>query len=126
MSLSDRAEYQHPAAASSHGQPNSESFRVKVVNHVRNGPQSIRRRAAEHYVSEGRAIWIEGGMVRLVESHPKNQAAAAAATAWQGDPTSPDHGWRVLNSAPRALVVQGIRSFERAPLKWAPPLHIER
>jgi hypothetical protein len=55
------------------------SYRVKVVNSIWNGPGTIRRKKAEHYVSVGRAEWVAPDQVRMVTSHPENRAAAARA-----------------------------------------------
>ena len=59
------------------------SSRVKVVNSVSNGAGCIRRRDAEHFLAEGRAVYVgrEAGrdLIRLVESHPKNRTAAIEA-----------------------------------------------
>jgi hypothetical protein len=89
-----------PAAASSHGQPNPESQRVKVINHTRNGPQAVRRRAADHYVAEGRAVWIGPGMIRLHESHPKNIAMRERAESWHEGSDISRSGERVFGAKP--------------------------
>ena len=71
---------------------------VRVTNPARNGPPYLRRKDAEHYVTVGRAVWLRcegprpervqyaGGLlvydqVRLLDSHPKNRAAAVEAAA---------------------------------------------
>lgn len=58
---------------------NKRSYRVKVVNSIWNGAGTIRRKKAEHYVSLQRAEWVGPDQVRMVMSHPDNQAAAAKA-----------------------------------------------
>jgi hypothetical protein len=58
------------------------SSKIKVVNSVWNGPGVIKRKVAEYYVAEGRAVFVSERQIRLVESHPKNQAAAARAGTW--------------------------------------------
>ncbi len=55
--------------------------KVTVTNPVWNGLTRIRRKDADYYVAEGRAVWI-GERLRLVESHPKNLAAAARAATY--------------------------------------------
>ncbi len=59
------------------------SSRVKVVNSVSNRAGFIRRRDAEHFLAEGRAVHVGReagrGLIRLGESHPKNRAAAIEA-----------------------------------------------
>ena len=56
---------------------------MKAVNSVSNGAGCIRRRDAEHFLAEGRAVYVgrEAGrdLIRLVESHPKNRTAAIEA-----------------------------------------------
>lgn len=58
---------------------------VKVVNPVWNGSGFIKRKAAAFYIAEGRAELVgtiagrDGNpqdLIRLIPSHPKNQAAA--------------------------------------------------
>ena len=53
---------------------------VKVVNSVWNGSGCIKRKVAEYYVEERRAEWVGDDQLRLIESHPKNRAAARRAT----------------------------------------------
>jgi len=59
------------------------SSRVKVVNSVSNDAGYIRRRDAEHFLSQGRAVYVGryAGQdhIRLVESNPVNRAAAKRA-----------------------------------------------
>ena len=62
---------------------------VRVVNPAWNGRPVMRRKDAEHYVSTGRAEWLcnrgqESDQLRLVESHPRNRAAAAMAATGYG------------------------------------------
>jgi hypothetical protein len=59
------------------------STKVKVVNPVWNGNGRITRKVADFYASEGRAEWVGRDQIRLVLTHPKNQAAAARARAWE-------------------------------------------
>jgi hypothetical protein len=61
------------------------STRVKVINSVWNGSGLLKRKVAEHYVREGRAEWVADGQLRLILSHPKNQAAAERAHAWEAN-----------------------------------------
>jgi hypothetical protein len=62
---------------------------VKVVNSVTNDRGLIRRKDAEFFVNEKRAEWVGAGQdqIRLIMSHPKNQAAARRAAAWTLEPT---------------------------------------
>jgi hypothetical protein len=59
------------------------SSRVKVVNSVSNGSGDIRRRDAEFFLSQGRAVHVGrfAGQdhIRLVENHPLNRTAALRA-----------------------------------------------
>jgi hypothetical protein len=48
---------------------------VKVTNPVWNGSGYIKRKTANFYVGEGRAIFVGEDQLRLIESHPKNRAA---------------------------------------------------
>lgn len=75
--------------------------KVRIVNSVWNGNGVIKRKIAECYVREGRAEWVAGDQLRLVLSHPKNQAALARAKAWQEDyvPQSTDYRDRVAYTA---------------------------
>jgi hypothetical protein len=58
------------------------STKIKVINPVWNGDGRLKRKVAEHYVSEGRAEWVGDDLLRLDLSHPQNQAAADRASAW--------------------------------------------
>jgi hypothetical protein len=58
------------------------SAKIKVINPVWNGNGRLKRKVAEHYVSEGRAEWVGEDLLRLDLSHPQNQAAADRASAW--------------------------------------------
>jgi len=58
------------------------SAKVKVINPVWNGNGRLKRKVAEHYVSEGRAECVGEDLLRLDLSHPQNQAAADRASAW--------------------------------------------
>jgi len=59
------------------------SSRVKIVNSVSNGSGYIRRRDAEFFLAQGRAVHVGqfAGQdhLRLVETHPQNQNAALQA-----------------------------------------------
>jgi hypothetical protein len=55
------------------------SAKAKVVNAVWNGSYEVRRKTANHFVAEGRAVWVGRDQLRLLLTHPKNQAAAARA-----------------------------------------------
>jgi len=59
------------------------SSRVKIVNSVSNGSGYIRRRDAEFFLAQGRAVHLGkfAGQdhLRLVETHPQNQNAALQA-----------------------------------------------
>ncbi|HZL57841.1 MAG TPA: hypothetical protein VFC21_12190 [Bryobacteraceae bacterium] len=63
-------------------QPGS-STKVEVVNPVWNGLRRIRRKDAEFYIDEGRAMWLPDGKIRLLNSHAKNLNAAERAAEWQ-------------------------------------------
>ena len=52
---------------------------VKVVNPVWNGAGWLKRKVADFYVTEGRAVYVNPGQLKLVESHKKNLAAKARA-----------------------------------------------
>lgn len=54
---------------------------VKVVNPAWNGSGYIKRKTANFYVAEGRAIFVGEDQLRLIESHPKNRAASWRAAA---------------------------------------------
>ena len=54
---------------------------VKVVNPAWNGSGYIRRKTANFYVAEGRAVFVGEDQLRLIESHPKNRAASWRAAA---------------------------------------------
>jgi hypothetical protein len=56
------------------------STHVKIVNSVFNGSGYLKRKVAEYYVAEGRAEFVADDQLRLIESHPKNRAAARRAT----------------------------------------------
>lgn len=74
--------------------------KVTVVNPPWNGSGRIKRKTADFYVNEGRAVWVGAGspepLLWMIESHPKNQAArlrAAAgydATEWAGRRITPE------------------------------------
>lgn len=70
--------------------------KVRVINPVWNGLRMIRRKDAEFYVREGRAAWAGCDLLRLINSHPKNIAAAARASEFAA---STDH----CHSAERAF-----------------------
>jgi len=55
------------------------STHVKMVNSVFNGSGYLKRKVAEYYVAEGRAEFVADDQLRLIESHPKNRAAARRA-----------------------------------------------
>ena len=58
---------------------------MQVVNSIWNGPGTIRRKKAEHYVLTGRAEWVGPEQVRMITLHPENKAAASdAAAGYQG------------------------------------------
>lgn len=92
---------------------------VKVVNSVWNGNGMIKRKVADFYVAERRAEWVADDQIRLVMSHPKNQAAAARAAAWQQE-CRPDPNLSRLSHAV-ACFPQGIRAAEHAPTKFQRP-----
>jgi hypothetical protein len=59
------------------------SSRVKIVNPVSNDRGFIRRRDAEFFIAQGRAIHVgkvaDRDHIRLIEAHPQNKAAARLA-----------------------------------------------
>lgn len=59
------------------------SSRVKIVNSVSNGSGYIRRRDAELFLAQGRAVHVGKfaghDHLRLLKAHPQNHAAAACA-----------------------------------------------
>jgi hypothetical protein len=60
------------------------SAHVKVLNAVWNGSGYIKRKTANFYVAEGRAVFAGEDQLRLIESHPKNRAASwKAATGYE-------------------------------------------
>jgi hypothetical protein len=63
------------------------SKKIQVVNSVTNDQGFVRRKDAEFFVKEKRAEWVGQEQIRLIMSHPKNQAAAKRATAWTLEPT---------------------------------------
>src|ERR1017187_7076087 len=78
--------------------------KVSVVNPPWNGPGRIKRKVADFYVTEGRAVWAgerrdaTGNpelLLRMIE-HPKNKAARIRAAAgydaveWVGRRVTPD------------------------------------
>jgi hypothetical protein len=58
---------------------------VRVVNSAWNGSGYIKRKKADRYVKEGRAVFVETDQLRLIESEPRNIAAAAKAAAGYED-----------------------------------------
>ena len=70
--------------------------KVAVVNPPWNGSGKIKRKTADFYVGEGRAVWAGEALLRMVEAHPKNQAAKLRAAAgydaakWDGRRITPD------------------------------------
>lgn len=54
---------------------------VRVVNAVWNGSGYIKRKKAEHYVKEARAVFVAPDQLRLIQGHPRNLAATASAAA---------------------------------------------
>jgi hypothetical protein len=56
------------------------SSRVKIVNSVSNGSGYIRRRDAEFFLAQGRAVHVgkfaDHDHLRLLKAHPQNQTAA--------------------------------------------------
>lgn len=57
------------------------SAHVKVVNPVWNGSGYVKRKIANFYVAEGRAVFIGDNQLRLITSHPKNKSASWRAAA---------------------------------------------
>lgn len=51
---------------------------VRIVNPVENRSPVVKRKEAAHYVSTGRGVWVGSDQLRLVLSHPSNQAKSAA------------------------------------------------
>jgi hypothetical protein len=45
---------------------------VRIVNPVENGNPVIKRKVADHYVTTGRAEWVDADHLRLIASHPTN------------------------------------------------------
>ena len=95
------------------------SSKVKVVNAVWNGRALIRRRDAEHCVSDGRAEWVGVDQVRLILSHPLNVAAAARARAWEREAIPISHRDRMAR-APNAP--GQLRKLDHRPTRFKPPL----
>lgn len=56
--------------------------KVRIVNSVCNESGFIRRRDAVFFVREGRAVELDVNHIRLIESHPKNIAAARVPCAF--------------------------------------------
>jgi hypothetical protein len=107
--------------------PSVVSSKVQVTNPVWNGISAIRRKEADFYVAEGRALWV-GDAIRLVDSHPKNVSAAARAVSWQDELAATDNGWAVFDglrkygppgspgqrtSSPRAITDERAAAFVR-------------
>ena len=57
------------------------SSHIRVVNSPWNGSGFIKRKKADRFVKEGRAVFVGTDQIRLMESHPKNLAAATKAAA---------------------------------------------
>jgi len=57
------------------------SSHVRVVNSPWNGSGFIKRKKADRYVKDGRAVFVGTDQLRLIESHQKNLAAATRAGA---------------------------------------------
>lgn len=91
------------------------SSKVKVVNSVWNGPGVIKRKVAEYYVAEGRAEWVGERQIRLIESHPKNLAAAERAGAW-----CPEEAGFLSRKTGRE-VSRALRAASHRAIKWRPP-----
>jgi hypothetical protein len=97
------------------------SSKIKVINSVWNGTGMIKRKVADFYVAEGRAVFVGEGQLRLIESHPKNQAAAARAAAWQQE-CVPDATTTKFSHA-AACFPGGLRATEHVGLRF---VHVER
>lgn len=69
---------------------------VLIVNSVCNDRGMIRRRTADYFVTEGRAVWVGPEQIRLLELHPKNVAAKAEAGKWHNTWVRKDDGPRML------------------------------
>jgi hypothetical protein len=76
---------QEAAGAGPRGSIKNEGVRlsshVRVVNAVWNGSGFIKRKKADRFVKEGRAVFVGTDQLRLIESDPRNLAAAAKAAA---------------------------------------------
>ena len=91
------------------------SKKIKVVNAVWNGSNMIRLKDAEHYIKEKRAEWVvTDQQLRLILSHPKNQAAAGRAARWALEQTSPCPN-RILRNSSKGIA-QNLRLYGTRPL----------
>ena len=61
--------------------PGGLSAYVRVVNAAWNGSGYIKRKKADHYVKEARAVFVAPDQLRLIPSHPANLAAASSAAS---------------------------------------------
>ncbi len=97
------------------------SKKVKIVNSVTNDRGFIRRKDAEFFVKEKRAEWadrLDGDQIRLILSHPKNQAAARRAAAWTLEPTPV--GKDRISRRLRLCGTQGLEAFDNPRLTLRP------
>jgi hypothetical protein len=76
-------ESQEAAGAGPRGseKPKGLSAYVRVVNAAWNGSGYIKRKKANHYVKEARAVFVAPDQLRLIQGHPKNLAVAESAAA---------------------------------------------
>ena len=61
--------------------PKRLSAYVRVVNAAWNGAGYVKRKKADHYVKEARAVFVAPDQLRLIPSHPANRAAASSAAS---------------------------------------------
>jgi hypothetical protein len=107
-----RPESQEPSGLVPGGMQSA--VKVLVVNPPWNGSGRIKRKVADFYVSEGRAVWagelrdkttgIPQTLLRMIESHPKNKAAKLRAAA--GYDATKWGGRRISSKPTRTLTIR--------------------
>jgi len=96
--------------------------KVLVVNPLQ-GSRRMRRKDAEYYVTQGRAVWQDGAknQLRLVMAHPANEAAVLRAAAeWEAlippDPTATKLSHAI------ACFPQKFKGLEHRASRFIPPM----